>query len=248
MIRTTEMIQALKKQLKQAGVTYAQLATGLEMSEANVKRMFSQGNMTLQRMEKICDLLQLDFLQLAQFANKQRSQVTELKLEQEEELVANKKLLLLAQLLLSRWTLEEVQEVYEFEEHELTQLLAKLDRIRFIELLPGNRVKLLVSSFFKWQPNGPVQRFFEQNIQVEFFRSRFNDETEKLIFISGMLSRGSNRKIQDKMTEIASEFERCLQEDMIYPAKEKDGCSLVMGIRSWEIKAFDDFRRKNTRK
>lgn len=243
MIRTPELLKTLKQQLKQAGITYARLAQELEMSEANVKRMFSQSKMPIQRMERICDLLQIDFLQLAQLANKQRTQITELTLEQEEELVANKKLLLLAQLLMSRWTLEEVCEVYQFEEHELTQLLAKLDRIRFIELLPGNRVKLLVSSFFKWQPDGPVQRFFEQNIQVEFFKSRFKDDTEKLVFISGMLSRGSNRRIQDKMTELAAEFEKCLLNDMIYPAKDKDGCSLVMGLRAWEIKVFNDLRR-----
>ena len=243
MIRTQELIRTLKTQLKQAGITYSQLAERLEMSEANIKRMFSQAKLPLQRVEAICDILQLDFLQLAQIAAKHKIQITELSLTQEQELLSDKKLLLLAQLLMSRWTLDEIKSVYTYDEHELTQLLAKLDRIRFIELLPGNRVKLLVSSLFKWQKNGPIQRFFEQNIQVEFFRSHFNQTDEKLVFISGMLSRESNRKLQNKMAELAAEFEKCLQEDLVYPAAEKDGSSLVMGLRAWEIKAFNEFRR-----
>ncbi|NVJ61559.1 MAG: helix-turn-helix transcriptional regulator [Gammaproteobacteria bacterium] len=243
MIRTSELLKTLKQQLRQAGITYAQLATELEMSEANIKRMFSQGKMSIQRMERICDLLQIDFLQLAQMASKQRSQITELSYEQEQEVVSNKKLLLLTNLVISRWTFDEIMAVYRFDEHELTQLLAKLDRLKMIELLPGNRIKLLVSSIFKWQPNGPVQQFFEKNIQTEFFRSRFQDESEKLVFISGMLSKTSNKRIQEKMAELAEEFEKCIQSDMVYPTKEKDGASLVMGLRAWEIKAFNDLRR-----
>lgn len=180
MTQTHEIMSALKKQLRYAGITYAHLADVLNMSEANIKRMFSQKNMPLQRVEIICDLLDMDFLQLAQFARKQRYEIGELTMEQEKELLANKKLLLLAQLLLSRWTLSEILEHYQYQSHELTQLLAKLDRIKFIELLPGNRIKLLVSNRFKWQDNGPIQRFFEQYIQVEFFQSWFNQPNEKL--------------------------------------------------------------------
>ncbi|NVK88598.1 MAG: helix-turn-helix domain-containing protein [Gammaproteobacteria bacterium] len=243
MVRTSELLKAIKLQLKREGITYAQLASELAMSEANIKRMFSQGKMSLARMEQICDRLQIDFLQLAQMASQQRSEITELTYEQEQEVVSNKKLLLLTNLLISRWTFNEIISVYRIDEHELTQLLAKLDRLKMIELLPGNRIKLLISSIFKWQPNGPVQKFFEQHIQTEFFRSSFQQAGEKLVFISGMLSEASNKRLQEKMAELAEEFGKCIKNDMVYPTKEKVGTSLVMGLRAWEVKAFNDLRR-----
>ena len=82
---------------------------------------------------------------------------------------------------------------------KLIQKLAKLDKLKIIDLLPGNRFKLLITKNFAWLPDGPIQRFFLQRVQEEFFSSRFNQSTEKLIVVNGLLSLGSNAELQKKM-------------------------------------------------
>ena len=47
---------------------------------------------------------------------------------------------------------------YQFTEREALQYLIRLDRLKVIELQPGNRVRLLVSRHFSWRPGGPVQK------------------------------------------------------------------------------------------
>ena len=48
------IVDALKRMLKGRGITYANVAAGLGLSEASVKRMFSRRDFTLQRLEDVC--------------------------------------------------------------------------------------------------------------------------------------------------------------------------------------------------
>ncbi len=65
----------------------------------------------------------------------------------------------MAYFLLNKYEFAEIIETYEITETEGIRLLARLDRTKIIELPSGNRVKLLVSTNFKWVRNGPIQRF-----------------------------------------------------------------------------------------
>ena len=241
--QTSQLIETLKRHLRSQNITYKDLAGHLSMSEANVKRMFSQNKLSLVRLEAICNLLHMDILQLAQNAQSQQHKISELTLEQEKELITDFKLLLVAQLCLSDWTFEDMLARYQFTEHQLIQYLAKLDKINFIELLPNNRIRKRVSPHFKWQSDGPVRKFFADHIQSEFFNSRFENPTEKILFISGMLSDDSNKKIQTLIEELGTAYRHQLSQDKDLALEEKNGTSLVGGLRNWELSVFNDLRR-----
>lgn len=241
--QTTDLMNALKSQLKAKGITYKGLANDLSMSEANVKRMFAQQKINLDRLELICDRLNLDLMELAQIAQQQKSKISELTLEQEKKLLSDTKLLLTASLCLSGWTYDEMLARYNFNEVELTGYLANLDKIKFIELLPYNQIRKKVSSRFAWQPGGPVQKFFAKHIQNEFFKSAFTKKGENIVFISGMISDKSNARIQKLMEELALEYRSLLRQDKNLPLKDKNGTSLVIGLRDWELSVFNKLRK-----
>ena len=241
--QTTQLIETLKQLLRSQNITYKDLAKHLSMSEANVKRMFSQNKLSLERLEAICNLLHMDILHLAQSAQNQQHKISELTLAQEKELITDYKLLLVAQLCLSDWTFEEMLLKYDLTEHQLVQYLARLDLIHFIELLPNNRIRKRVSPHFKWQSDGPVRQFFAEHIQSEFFNSRFDQPTEKILFISGMLSDDSNKKIQTLIEELGTAYRQQLRTDKSINLANKKGTSLVVGLRNWELSVFNDLRR-----
>ena len=66
MSTTADLVSQLKRALKTAGMTYADLAQTLGMAESSVKRMFAKGDMSLSRIDAICRALALDFAELAQ--------------------------------------------------------------------------------------------------------------------------------------------------------------------------------------
>ena len=54
MAQTAALVDAIKRELRARQLTYAQVARHLGYSEAGVKRMFSRGEFTLERIDRIC--------------------------------------------------------------------------------------------------------------------------------------------------------------------------------------------------
>ena len=168
MVQSKRIVEALKQALRTRGVSYAQVARGLALSESSVKRLFSTGAFSLHRLEAVCDLAGLDLLELARQADAQRYRMPALTVDQERELVGDPALLLVAVCALNRWPFERILERYRFDTPRLVGLLARLDRMGLIELLPGNRIRLRIARSFAWLPDGPIHRFFVDRLQSEF--------------------------------------------------------------------------------
>jgi len=243
MSQITTLIATLKRELKTRGITYAQVADHLELSENSVKRTFAEENFSLDRLEKICQFAGMELSDLTRKMVEQSHRTELLSEEQEREIAADVKLLMVAVCLLNQWTVDEILAFYTLSDAELIQLLAKLDRLQIIELLPLNRVRLTVAKSFRWRPNGPIQQFFQREVQTDFFQSSFDNPGETLIFHNGMLSRSANAAIVKKMERLAVDFNDLNAEDATLPLEERFGTSLVIAIRAWEFSLFKQFRR-----
>lgn len=244
MTQTIQLIQVLKQALKAHGRTYADVAEHLQLSEASIKRMFSDQNMSLQRLDHVCQLIDMEISDLVQLFNEQSvGQLSQLTLEQEKEIVGDLELLVVAVCVLNRWSLKEILSFYDFDELKCIRHLAKLDRLKMIDLLPKNRIKLRVAPNFKWREDGPIQRFFMTKLLSDFFSSRFAHEDECLIVLNGMLSESSNAVFQRKLVALAREFDELNTADTGLPFKERHGTSAVLALRPWNYGLFQRFRK-----
>ncbi|MCB1729093.1 MAG: helix-turn-helix transcriptional regulator [Halieaceae bacterium] len=248
MSQVAGLLNTLKRELKGQGITYADLATKLQISESSIKRTFSSSKLSLERLEALCHAAGMEISDLVMKMGEGRKRVARLTAEQEREIAEDPKLLLVAISVLNLWTVEEILGTYELAEHEVIQLLAKLDRLAIIELLPLNRFKLIVASDFRWLPNGPIQRFFRKEVQPDFLRSTFSGAGEKLIFRNGMLSRGSNASLQKKMDRLIAEFSELHEEDIGLPLEERFGSSILIALRPWEFDYFRALRKQGGEK
>jgi transcriptional regulator with XRE-family HTH domain len=248
MAQTQQLVDALKRSLKAHGLTYSDVARHLRLSEANVKRLFSKRSFTLERLDQVCQIMGMEISDLVQEMNEQAgaAAITGLTLEQEAEIAGNIELLLVTVCVLNRWTMPEIIERFHFTEPQCIQHLAKLDRLRLIELLPKNRVKVLVARNFKWQENGPIQRFFQEKIEADFFSSRFDRQDERLIVVNGMLAESSNRVFQRKMEHLAREFDELNDDDTKLTLEERIGTTVVIALRPWSYGLFDSLKKTDT--
>jgi hypothetical protein len=124
------------------------------------------------------------------------------------------------------------------------KLLARLDRLKFIELLPGNRIRLLVSRAFSWIPDGPIQRLFKAQFQADFFRSRFDKESELMILANGALSRASVGALLGRLRKAAAEFSALRSDDAALPAAERTPITLLVAARPWAAEFLQKYRRR----
>lgn len=244
MAHSAALIDVMKRELKARGITYEHVARHLGLSVASVKRMFSRRDFTLKRLDEICKLANTEFSELVRSLHRDETQISQLTYEQEREIVADKKLFLVAVCVLNHATFEQIVATYDVSEPECIRLLNRLDRLRFIELLPNNRIRLLVSRTFSWLPDGPIQRFFKEQAHHEFFRSRFEAADEFMLVVNGMLSQASSAAIVGRLKRIAREFSDLHNEDVRLPLVDRSAMSLLVAIRHWELEAFAELRRK----
>jgi DNA-binding Xre family transcriptional regulator len=243
MSTTADLVLALKKELKAAHMTYADLAQKLDMAESSVKRMLAKGDMALSRIDAICRALKLDFAELARRVADAQPLLAELTQAQEKAVVADKKLLLVAICVLSQWTLEQITAAYRLTEAEGVKYLAQLDRIGIIELRPLNRYRLKLAKTFRWRAHGPVMDFFREHALLDYYSGGFDGHGEGLLLVHGSIARSLAPSFVERLQRVAQDFAQQHQTDQKLPEKDREGYTLVLAMRSWEFEAFSALRR-----
>lgn len=244
MAATHPVLAALQRRLRRDGLTYKAVALRLGVSEPTVKRLFSTERLTLGRLDELCAAAGTDLAELLRDAQEARERLSRLDREREEQLVADEQLLLVAVLVVNHWRYEEILDTYRLDEHALVRRLAALDRMGLIDLLPGNRVRLKVARDFAWLPNGPIERWFEGNVQDDFLDAAFHGDQEARRFTHGMLSRASRARLLERIERLCAEFAEHHAEDAGLPLGERDGACLLVALRRWEPKAFAALKRQ----
>ena len=245
MAQAARLVHELKNQLKIHRVTYRELAQQLELSESAVKQMFSSGNMTLARLDKICEILSMDLGDLVQASDSSARQLQCLTLDQESELIGDPKLLLTAYCLVNHWTFADILNRYQLTEVEGIRYLARLDRMKLIELLPGNRVKPLIATNFTWQPDGPIERYFRKEVQGPFFNTDFSGESSLRLVKNGDISKVARQQILERLHAIGQLFDDTVREERKLPLNQRQGTTMVLAIRHWIFEAFESLERED---
>ena len=234
MNQTQQLISALKRSLKARGLTYRDVARELGLSEASVKRVFSAGTFTLERLEQICGLLDMTIYELSRMtAMATVEKPNRLSWEQEQALADNPSLFTYFYLLLNGWTHAGICAEFGLSETASIRRLAALDRLKLIELLPGNKVRLLTAHTILWRRDGPVQQKYEKQVRRDFMHSKFDGPDEALHFQAVELSEYSIKAMHKKVDTLIREIEELAETDMMVAPEERHWIGLVLGYRPW---------------
>ena len=243
MTTSARIIDTLKRQLKLRGMTYKALAEHLQLSESAVKHMFSTGNFSLRRLDDVCAILELDIGDLVDISESQEQKIEQLSDDNERAIVADTRLLLITYCLINYWTFEEVIERYDISPTDGLKYLRQLDRMKVIELQPGDRVRLLIANNFSWRKNGAIERFFRSDVQSEFFSHHFQDDESIRIVKNGMLTRASQLQLIERLKAMGELFDDTTWDERKLSATERHGTTMVLAIRHWFFEGFRHLER-----
>jgi hypothetical protein len=236
------IVAELKRALRESGHTYADVARKLELSVASVKRLFSTEDLSLQRVDEICELIGLGLREILDRAGDRAAPTDQLTLAQETELVSDPKLLFMTWLVLIRTPFEDVLQGYKFTEREALQYLIRLDRLKVIELQPGNRVRLLVSRHFSWRPGGPVQKYIHYKMLREFLSSAFAGPQDEFFFHGGRVSDEAMAQLKRALRAASRECAEIIEGDRS-TTQQRNGTAFVLALRPWNYTGFAQFER-----
>jgi transcriptional regulator with XRE-family HTH domain len=243
MPEASQLIATIKRQLKSQGMTYRDVASALKLSEPSVKRLFASGRFTVERLVQISNLLGYTLAELAKEAQAGQTRLSTLSEKQESEVVSDPKLLIVAVCALNHWTLEEIVEAYRVDYAECIKYLLQLDRLRIIDLLPGNRIRINVSRDFDWLPSGPIRRYFQDRGLADFLMSDFAGEDETMAFVNGMFTEQALAQIRDELKRLRQRFAELHEESLSAPLNKRSGIGLLLALRQWEPADFAKLRR-----
>jgi transcriptional regulator with XRE-family HTH domain len=235
------LVRGIKARLRSQGIAYKQLAAKIGVSEPTIKRDLSRGNFSLERLNKICEVLGVEVNELVQ--STETLPLTELSEEQERALAANPKLLLVTYLVVNDWKFGEIVATFRLDENALVDIVLKMDRLRIVDFRPPTRIRKLTSRNFSWRKDGPVHEYFIRRVIPEFFNARFDLPGDEFRFMGGTLSSGSMLRMQASLRRTASEFEQLAHHDARLPLDERDGCTVILAMSSREFSEFSKLRR-----
>lgn len=244
MSETAQLIAIIKKKLKGQGMTYRDLARALAISEPSVKRILSSGRLTISRLSEISNLLGYTLAELTKEAISERPRLFMLTEKQEREVVSEPKLLIVAVCALNHWTIAEIVEYYSLTKEECIKYLLRLDKLRIIDLLPNNRIRINVARDFDWLPLGPINQYFQTRGINDFLKSNFTQEDESMAFVHGMFSDHARAQIQNELRRLRQKFAELHEDSLSVPLDKRSGIGILLATRKWEPADFKKLRRK----
>ena len=236
------IVDQLKRTLRKEHRTYAHVAKALDLSVPSVKRLFSRADFSLERLDRICEMLGIEMSELVENAYNLQAPTNQLSLAQERAIVADPVLFLITWLLLSRTAPEEILKSYRFSAAELQRQLIRLDRLKVVELQPGGRVRVLVSRRFSWRRGGPVQRHIHQKLLREFFASDFAEAGAEFFFHGDTVSDQRAIQLRRVIQNAIRECMDIIDTDRTAPDQRR-GIAFALAIRPWDYSGFVDYKR-----
>lgn len=232
---TREIVETLKRILKARSMTYADLAKALRVSTPTVKRLFSQRTFTLERLEEILRVLEMDFFELARMSHGRRSGPVELSLEQETALAKDARLFSVFWLLTNEWRFDEIVTEFRLGAAQITAFYARLERLRLIDWQPGNRVRLRVPKHYVWRAGGPLRKAYGLKVVTEFMRSRFDAPHDAFHFEAQELSAESAVIAKRHLERVAAEIQDLVEMDAAAPTRKRVTLGVLLACRPWDI-------------
>ncbi len=223
------LVDALKRVLKERGMTYADVAAALGISHASVRRTFAQRSFTLARIDEICELAGVDFLALARMADEMRPAMPATLTDAQEQALVDEPLALFCfHLALGGWTVERIEADYAIDQTQLIPALLKLERIGLIQLLPGNIIRLMTARSIGWRRGGPMRRFFDRRVKEEFLQYDFSAPGSIWEFEIGELSDASRALLERRLASLFREVRDLIARDAPLPPAAKTNVGLLI--------------------
>jgi transcriptional regulator with XRE-family HTH domain len=231
------LTSVLKRLFQAKGFKYRDVARSVGVSEITVKRWMSGRGLTVEQLEVLAEVAGIGLAELTELAvadyDTRLPQITR---EQEEGLARDSLLSMIFSLLLIGWSAIEIKRECELDEATLVSYLVKLERLKLIELMPGNFVRLSTRRDLRWAKDSPVRGLFRTHVWRYFQEMDFESPdaiwgTETL-----RLSRRSALRMEQMFAELGRNLRELAEADRAEPSHEKRWYVTLAAARPVEVR------------
>jgi transcriptional regulator with XRE-family HTH domain len=248
MHQSEKFLAALKRCLKAKGISYKDLSSSLKISETSVKRVFSEGTLSLDRIGEILDILNMSFLDVAKLVDNRRGDGSSiLTFDQESVLAADAKLFAFFNLLLFGRSVDDICRTYTLSKRDAEQYIRTLCDLDLAMPQGENQVKMLTKKSVRWLEKGPLRDTYGARIRDEFLNGDFTGESEISTFRTRSLSAGSRAAMRRKIDLLMIEMDELAAIDTAILKSPCRSVSFVVGFRPFAFSSIEALRKRPVR-
>jgi transcriptional regulator with XRE-family HTH domain len=138
-------MQELKKIFKRKKIKYVDVASQLDMSESSVKRLMSGSDASLSKIERLCEVAGIDFLDLVSLCKDTGPSTLLLTEKQDRYFGKNTSCFYFFHLLYEElYTVPQIKKEYKLTNKTINAYLKKLEELELLERHPNDKIKFLV--------------------------------------------------------------------------------------------------------
>ncbi|MCO5396998.1 helix-turn-helix domain-containing protein [Ralstonia soli] len=225
--------------LKDRNLRYRDLAEQLNVSETTIKRHLTGHGLSVAMLESLCAMAGIRLIDLAELAaRRSESKAQAISVEQEQGLADAPFTAFIFMLLRYDWTPQAVQQEFGLDEPGLILHLRRLEKLRLLDLFPGNRVRLLTVRHPQWIPGGPLRRAVDDVMRRHFATMDFHDPQSVWQLETVKLSRGSIDELRSLIASLSQRMQELAANDRTLPAGETAWYSMLCTARLTDPRIF----------
>ncbi|OFZ28323.1 MAG: hypothetical protein A2622_04265 [Bdellovibrionales bacterium RIFCSPHIGHO2_01_FULL_40_29] len=231
---TATLVTTLKSNLKSRGITYKALGLKWQLSEASVKRIMSEKDLTLERIEQACELMSISFSELIKLSPFDL-ETTDQTISPAHEMEFSKDLRLYHfwKLLGDGLGIRQIEKKYIITSSEIQKLLLKLDHLGLIELHSNNKIKFLSGNRTRLGKDGPLGKILIREAKTNFLNHSFKNITqEHFRFVLYRLSPSSAIRYKAKIDKLINEMK--IESEVESKNSDSIEFGLLAALRPWE--------------
>lgn len=171
----------IKKQLRLKKWNYRKLAESLDVSEATVKRWLSQSDLSVTQLIQIGRVLDFNLIELTQAEFSDPKQFGFYSLSQENFLSHNPLAFYIFIKLAFGFSIKEVMKITSLTESELRKNLRSLEKVKLLELWPGDKIRLRLNGPYRIRPESEFAKKVSRKLKdviMQHFNLKFNQRVE----------------------------------------------------------------------
>lgn len=234
------ILSIVKERLNASEMTIAQFSKKIETSEATVKRIFSGGTCTLEKLDKICKVLNLDLADIGDIDRQRNLDRNAFFTKEQEELFAKYEFIFcFFYAILEVQNVKDIRRKFTFTQDEIEVSLEKLSNLNLILQDKNDRIKVLIPKTVKWIPGGLLEEKYKKVINQEFFDHDFEEKNSGLSMVSVPFSTASLEKVKQSSRSMIKDFLLHIDDKNISTKSER--LWLVVAHRPWNFSLYKKF-------
>lgn len=227
------ILSELRRELKRQGIRVNQLAEDLGVAEPTIWRWLRGDGLTLDRLDEICGIANLDLRDLVSRGEDDLQQ--SFTLAQERILAADRSLALVFFAILHGAQREDIEQEFRLPPNRLDIHLERLKRLGLIDLSPRGRIRPRTTRAVRWRQGGPLAIAFERTVKQFFLAMDFGSPDARYISDMVPMSAAGRARVHALFETLRNDIHLVSEQDRAVPKDELAWSGILMMVHPLNI-------------